>query len=90
MIQTKFNETRFTTSDTSKAMGMFLADRLLKEWTEEVQDTDTGELISIKRCEVLMERGKQITPEVAMSINFHIPPDFSCEYFKHDKPENNE
>ena len=41
MIQTKFNETRFTTSDTSKAMGMFLADRLLKEWTEEVQDTDT-------------------------------------------------
>lgn len=53
-------------------MGMFLADRLLKEWTEEVQDTDTGELISIKRCEVLMERGKQITPEVAMSINFHI------------------
>ncbi len=72
MIQTKFNETRFTTSDTSKAMGMFLADRLLKEWTEEVQDTDTGELISIKRCEVLMERGKQITPEVAMSINFHI------------------
>lgn len=28
MIQTKFNETRFTTSDTAQAMGMFLADRL--------------------------------------------------------------
>lgn len=70
MIQTKFNETRFTTSDTAQAMGMFLADRLLKEWTEDVADQDTGEIIQIKRCDVLMERGTKITPEVACQSIF--------------------
>lgn len=71
-MQTKFNETRFTTADTSKAMGMFLASQLLKRWKEDVTDTDTGEVITIDRAEVLMERGKEITPEVAMSLNFHL------------------
>ncbi len=72
MVQTKFNETRFITSDTSEVMGMFLADHLLHEWTEDVADQDSGEVISIKRCEVLMPRGTQITHETAMTINFHI------------------
>lgn len=72
MIQTKFNETRFVTNDTAQAMGMFLAKRLIKEWQEDVLDKETGEIVQINRAQVLMERGTAITPETAMSINFHI------------------
>ena len=72
MIQTKYNETRFVTSDTAQAMGMFLAQRLVKEWQEDVIDQDTGEIIKINRCEILMEAGTPIDANNAMSINFHI------------------
>lgn len=80
MIQTKFNESRFVASDPSEVIGMFLADRLLHEWTEDVTDEDTGEIISIKRYDVLMERGTKITPDVAISINFHIQTGEICEF----------
>lgn len=72
MIQTKFNEHRFTTSDTAEAMGMFLASHLVKKWKEDFADQDTGEIVTIDRTSILMERGTQINQDVAMSINFHI------------------
>lgn len=72
MIQTKYNEHRFKTSDTSEAMGMFLAKRLVKEWQEDFTDKETGEITTINRCEVLMESATEITPTTASTINFHI------------------
>lgn len=37
-MQTKFNEVRFTTNDTTEAEGMYLAKNLLKRWQEDVVD----------------------------------------------------
>lgn len=71
-MQTKFNESRFMASDPDKVIGMYLADHIIKEWTEDAVDQKTGESIEIKHSEILMGRGTKITPEKAMSINFHI------------------
>ena len=71
-MQTKFNEVRFTTSDTNEAMDMYLAKPLIKRWTEDVIDEDTGEVVSIQRNEVLMERGTKIDYNAAASINFFL------------------
>lgn len=71
-MQTKFNEVRFTTSETDEAMGMYLAKNLLKRWQEDVVDKDTGEVISIDRTEILMERGTKIDYNTAASLNFYL------------------
>ncbi len=53
---------------TSKAalkrnLGRKLAARVLKTWTEDFVDEDTGELISVERSEVLLERDAALTDE---------------------------
>lgn len=71
-MQTKFNEVKFTTSNPDEAMGMFLAGRLYKHWKEDFIDRDTGEVVTIDRTDVLMERGTKIDYNVAASLNFYI------------------
>lgn len=71
-MQTKFNEVRYTTDNPDEAMGMYLAKPLMKHWTEDIADQDTGEVVSIKRTEILMERGTKIDYNTAASIKFHI------------------
>ncbi|MCM1440634.1 MAG: hypothetical protein NC131_15765 [Roseburia sp.] len=71
-MQTKFNEVRFTTNDTTEAEGMYLARQLIKKWTEDCIDQSTGEVVSIERNEILMERGTKIDYNAAASINFYI------------------
>jgi DNA-directed RNA polymerase subunit beta len=46
-----------------KAVGRKLAARVLKTWTEDFVDEDTGEVVSIDRNEVLLERDHVITAE---------------------------
>jgi len=46
-----------------KAVGRRLAARVLRTWTEDFVDEDTGEVVSIQRNEVLMERDSEITEE---------------------------
>jgi DNA-directed RNA polymerase subunit beta len=45
------------------AIGRKLAARVLKSWNEDFVDEDTGEVVSIERNEVIMERETEITPE---------------------------
>lgn len=71
-MQTKFNEVKFTTNDTTKAEGMYLARHLIKTWTEDCIDQCTGEVVTIERNEILMERGTKIDYNAAASINFYI------------------
>jgi len=49
--------------DLKKAIGRKLAARVLKTWTEDFVDEDTGEVVSIDRNEVIMERDSIITDE---------------------------
>ncbi len=46
-----------------KAVGRRLAARVLKTWTEDFVDEDTGEVVSIDRNEVILERDSDITEE---------------------------
>ncbi|MBK0401394.1 DNA-directed RNA polymerase subunit beta [Adhaeribacter sp. BT258] len=46
-----------------KAVGRKLAARVLRTWTEDFVDEDTGEVVSIDRNEVLLERDMEITEE---------------------------
>ena len=46
-----------------KVVGRRLAARVLKSWMDDFQDEDTGEVISIERNEVLLERDTEITKD---------------------------
>ncbi len=46
-----------------KAVGRRLAARVLRTWTEDFVDEDTGEVVSIQRNEVLMERDSVLNTE---------------------------
>jgi len=56
-------EVKATKKDLKKVAGRKLAARVLKTWTEDFVDEDTGEVVSIDRNEVLLERDHIITEE---------------------------
>ena len=56
-------EVKATKKDLKKVVGRKLAARVLKSWTEDFVDEDTGEVVSIDRHEVLLERDSVITDE---------------------------
>ena len=49
-------------------VGSKLAARVLKSWNEDFVDEDTGEVVSIERNEVIMERETEITDDNLMDI----------------------
>ena len=52
-----------TKKNLKAAVGRKLAARVLRSWTEDFVDEDTGEVVSIDRHEVLMERDSVVTDE---------------------------
>jgi len=56
-------EVSATKTGLKKAIGRKLAARLLRSWTEDFVDEDTGEVVSIDRHEVLLERDHILTKE---------------------------
>ncbi|HYG41096.1 MAG TPA: DNA-directed RNA polymerase subunit beta [Cytophagales bacterium] len=56
-------EIQATSANIKKVIGRKLAARVLKTWTEDFVDEDTGEVVSIDRIEVLLERDSVITQE---------------------------
>lgn len=71
-IETRKDEIRYRTDDTRRMVGKFFASNVFKTWYEKVLDSDTGEVISIERNDLLFEVGKYIDEETAQSISFHI------------------
>ncbi|MGB3084334.1 MAG: DNA-directed RNA polymerase subunit beta, partial [Saprospiraceae bacterium] len=49
-------EIKTTAKDLKKAIGRKLAARVLKRWTEDFVDEDTGELVTVERNEIILER----------------------------------
>lgn len=60
------------TSEQREMVGKYIASRVLKTWTEDFIDEDTGDIVSIERNEVLFERNTHITQEIAQQIMFSI------------------
>ena len=51
-----------------EVLGRKLAARVLKSWNEDFVDEDTGEVVSIERNEVIMERETEITEDNMLDI----------------------
>ena len=56
-------EVKTTKSNLKKMKGRKLAARVLKSWTEDFVDEDTGEVVSIERNETVIERETEIDDE---------------------------
>ena len=56
-------EVKVTKTGLKKVIGSKLAARVLKSWNEDFVDEDTGEVVSIERNEVILDREMEITEE---------------------------
>ncbi|MCD8388183.1 MAG: DNA-directed RNA polymerase subunit beta [Bacteroidales bacterium] len=56
-------EIKVTKANLKKAIGRKLAARVLKTWVEDFVDEDTGEVSTIERSEVVLDRETEITEE---------------------------
>ncbi|GHU79426.1 DNA-directed RNA polymerase subunit beta [Bacteroidia bacterium] len=56
-------EIKVNTTNLKKSIGRKLAARVLKTWVEDFVDEDTGEVVSIERNEVLIDRETVIGPQ---------------------------
>jgi len=57
------DEIKVNKKNLKAAIGRKLAARILKTWTEDFVDEDTGEVVSLERNEVLFEREAEITED---------------------------
>lgn len=71
-IETRFSEVREWTSDLKKMNGKILASPARRTWKEDFIDEDTGEVVSIERHEVVMNKGKLLTGDTLSELNFFI------------------
>ncbi|MDR0970887.1 MAG: DNA-directed RNA polymerase subunit beta [Bacteroidales bacterium] len=56
-------EVKATKTNLSKVIGRKLAARVVKAWIEDFVDEDTGEVVSIERTEVIIDRETELTEE---------------------------
>ena len=61
-------EVKVTKKGLKEVIGCKLAARVLKSWNEDFVDEDTGEVVSIERNEVIMDRETEITEDNIMDI----------------------
>lgn len=61
-------EVRCTKGELEQYVGRRLAGNVLKAWSEDFVDEDTGEVVTIERNEVILEREQELTPEAIERI----------------------
>ena len=61
-------EVKVSKAALNKLLGRRLAARVLKAWTEDFVDEDTGEVVTIERNEVIIEREEELTRENIQNI----------------------
>ncbi|MCQ2347817.1 MAG: DNA-directed RNA polymerase subunit beta [Paludibacteraceae bacterium] len=61
-------EVKVTKDNLAGMAGRTLAGNVMKSWTEDFVDEDTGEVVSIERNEVIMERENVLTEEMIETI----------------------
>lgn len=61
-------EVKATEKELKKHVGQKLAAKILKTWTEEYVDEEEGEIFSMERSEVLLERNTEINEETIQTI----------------------
>ena len=61
-------EIKVNKTNLKKAIGSKLAARVLRTWTEDFVDQDTGELTTLERSEILFDRETELTEEINEQI----------------------
>ena len=69
-IETRKDEIRYKTSDPKKMLNKYISAKVVKTWSEDFVDEDTGNITSVERNEVLFEKGTYIDREVLQKIQF--------------------
>jgi len=59
----------FRTSDPREMLGKYMPKHAVKTWTEDFRDEDTGEVVSIERNQIVVERG-EITDDKLQQLMF--------------------
>ncbi len=62
------DEVKVNRVNLKKAVGRKLAARILKTWTEDFVDEDTGEVVSIERNEIIVDRETELKEEMVDDI----------------------
>ena len=81
-------EVKVNKTNLKKAVGKKLAARVLKSWVEDFVDEDTGEVVSIERNDIILDREtvleaehiEEIISSGAQSILIHQESNFSSDY----------
>lgn len=71
-LNTKHEANIFKTADLDEMQGMFTANRVIRSWSEDFHDEDTGEVVTIERNEIILERGVFLDPNALQTISFHL------------------
>ena len=71
-IETRKDEVRYKTLEPSQMLNKYICNRVLKKWSEDFTDEDTGEIVTVERSQTLYERGTLITKDVLTRIQFDI------------------
>lgn len=71
-MKTKHNEIIIETSDLERIKNLYLAERVLRTWTEDFVDEDSGEIVTITRHEILFEKGTYLDANVMSELSFFI------------------
>lgn len=71
-MESKFKEKIESTVELKNMRDKFLAKRLLRTWSEDFCDEDTGDVVSIERNELILDKGVLLDNEALTRINFHL------------------
>ena len=67
-------EVKVTRQNLTARKGQKLAARVLKSWTEDFVDEDTGEVVSIERNEVILDRESELTDDaIEIILDSNVP-----------------
>jgi len=71
-METKKNEVVVTTKDPNLMLDKYLSKPLIKMWTVDFADEDTGEVVKVDRQEVLIPSGTLLDAGVMSKVNFYL------------------
>lgn len=71
-VVTKKDEIIISTVDPTEMVGKYLAKPVMRGWTEDFVDEDTGEVVTIERNEIICAVGTYLDNDVIPQIIFHI------------------
>lgn len=70
--QTKKDEVIEITAKPEKMAGKFLAKPLLRKWSEDFVDEETGDVVPIERSELILQAGMLLDGDAVAQVLFHI------------------